>query len=143
MNIGGRIVKRLKELNWDRRDLLDRVPDLTPQALSNLINRDSVRSEWDERIADALGVSVLWLVYDRDSDETPPIQPPAKEHQKLISGFNTADQTARDTMLWLAERALSRKTKTSPLVESSEFQPKVPVPDEKLTTLTKKLAKTK
>lgn len=68
MNIGGRIVKRLEELKWERKDLLDRVPDLTSQALFNLIKRDSVRSEWDERIAAALGVSVLWLVYGRDVD---------------------------------------------------------------------------
>lgn len=65
MNIGGRIVERLTELKWERKDLLERVPDLTSQALYNLIKRDSVRSEWDERIAEALGVSVLWLVYNK------------------------------------------------------------------------------
>lgn len=58
------------ELHWERRDLLERVPDLTPQALSNLIKRDSKRSEWDEAIAAALGVSVLWLVYGKDGDGT-------------------------------------------------------------------------
>jgi hypothetical protein len=63
MAIGSRILERLTALNWKRNDLLARVPDLTPQALSNLIRRDSVRSEWDEAIATALGVSVLWLVY--------------------------------------------------------------------------------
>lgn len=63
MAIGQRIKKRLEDLGWERRDLMERVPDLTPQALSNLINRDSVRSEWDMPIAEALGVSVLWLVY--------------------------------------------------------------------------------
>jgi hypothetical protein len=55
MAIGKRIEQRLNDLNWKRRDLMDRVPDLTPQALSNLINRDSARSEWDLQIADALG----------------------------------------------------------------------------------------
>lgn len=63
MAIGKRIEQRLDALEWKRRDLMERVPELTPQALANLINRDSVRSEWDLRIAEALGVSVLWLVY--------------------------------------------------------------------------------
>lgn len=43
-----------------------KLPSLTPQALSNLIRRDSKRSEWDEAIADALGVSVMWLVYGQE-----------------------------------------------------------------------------
>jgi len=63
MNMGRRIADRLGELGWKQRDLLDRVPDLTPQALSNLITRDSKRSEWDLAIAHALGCSVLWIVY--------------------------------------------------------------------------------
>lgn len=66
MAIGKRIEQRLNDLKWKRRDLMDRVPDLTPQALSNLINRDSARSEWDMQIAEALGVSVMWLVYGVD-----------------------------------------------------------------------------
>jgi len=68
MNIGGRIVQRLNELGWERKNLFDAVPDLTPQALSNLIRRDSKRSEWDVAIAQALGVSVLWLVYGEAHD---------------------------------------------------------------------------
>jgi len=54
MAIGKRISERLKELHWKRNDLLAKIPSLTPQALSNLIRRDSVRSEWDEKIAEAL-----------------------------------------------------------------------------------------
>lgn len=65
MAIGKRIEKRLSELGWERKDLLDRVEGLTPQALSNLIRRDSKRSEWDEAIADALGISVMELVYGK------------------------------------------------------------------------------
>lgn len=42
---------------------MSKIPNLSPQALSNLITRDSKRSEWDVAIADALGVSVMWLVY--------------------------------------------------------------------------------
>lgn len=77
MAIGKRIEQRLADLGWRRNDLIDKLPDLTPQALSNLIRRDSVRSEWDEAIAEALGVSVLWLVYGRTDDgacKTVPLQ---------------------------------------------------------------------
>lgn len=68
MNIGTRIVARLSELGWKRRDLLDALPDLTPQALSALIKRGSKRSELDEYIAGGLGVSVMWLVYGREEE---------------------------------------------------------------------------
>ena len=68
MGIGSRIKSRLDELGWQRKHLYDALPDLTAQALSNLIVRDSARSEWDERIAAALGVSVLWLVYGRETE---------------------------------------------------------------------------
>lgn len=76
MAIGTRIVEALKERGWTRNDLMERVPNLTPQALSNLIRRDSARSEWDQAIAEALGVSVLWLVYGvepRPGDEVGPL----------------------------------------------------------------------
>lgn len=66
MNLGKRIEARLNELNWTRNQLLEKVTELSAQALSNLIVRDSRRSEWDEQIAKALGVSVLWLVYGYD-----------------------------------------------------------------------------
>lgn len=72
MNLGKRIEKTLGDLRLERKDLLARVPDLTPQALSNLICRDSKRSEWDEAIAKALGVSVLWLVYGKPAQEKTP-----------------------------------------------------------------------
>ncbi len=67
MHIGSRIKSRLQDLGWSRQDLLSRVEGLSDQALSNLIVRDSKRSEWDEKIAEALGVSVLWLVYGHDT----------------------------------------------------------------------------
>lgn len=59
MAIGKRIEIMLTKLGWERTDLMGRVPNLTPQALSNLIRRDSKRSEWDEAIANALGVDVI------------------------------------------------------------------------------------
>ena len=66
MAIGKRIEETLTTLGWERADLMAKIPTLTPQALSNLIRRDSKRSEWDEEIAKALGVSVLWLVYGQE-----------------------------------------------------------------------------
>lgn len=65
MNLGKRIEQKLKELGWERKDLMDKVPELSTSNLSALIKRDSKRSELDEKIAEALGVSLLWLVYGR------------------------------------------------------------------------------
>lgn len=72
MAIGKRIVERLEQLKLPRQYLFDSIPDLTPQALSNLIKRDSKRSEWDEKIAAALQVSVLWLVYGKETEYPTP-----------------------------------------------------------------------
>lgn len=76
MNLGKRIERRLSELGWERKDLIRRVPELTPQSLSALITRDSRRSEHDVRIASALGVNLVWLnsgdgpkLSDRESSE--------------------------------------------------------------------------
>ncbi len=63
MNMGKRIASRLAELGWKQKDLVDKVPDLTPQTLSNLVSRDSERSKWEREIAESLGVTVEWLVY--------------------------------------------------------------------------------
>jgi hypothetical protein len=70
MALGKRIEDRLNQLGWKRRDLIESVRgiELSEQALSNLIRRDSKRSEHDEAIAEALGVSVLWLVYGHESN---------------------------------------------------------------------------
>jgi hypothetical protein len=68
MNIGGRIDQKLSDLRWERKDLLEKVPELSVQSLSALIKRDSKRSELDEDIAKALGVSVLWLVYGHEDE---------------------------------------------------------------------------
>lgn len=71
MGIGTRIVQRLEALKWERKDLIKAIYDasgkeLSAQALSNLITRDSARSEWDELIAAGLNVHVMWLVYGRE-----------------------------------------------------------------------------
>ncbi len=75
MALGKRIKHRLDELGWERKDLLAKVPNLSPAALSSLIRRDSKRSEFDLAIADALGMSVMELVYD---------EKPAYSHQNVI-----------------------------------------------------------
>lgn len=84
MALGKRIAARLTELGWKQRDLLDRIPTLSPQALSNLIRRDSVRSEWDELIAEALNMDLFELVYGRKQAPYPPAPEvvPLKARQK-------------------------------------------------------------
>ena len=126
MNIGGRILKRLEELHWERRELLDRVPDLTPQALHNLIKRDSIRSEWDTKIADALGVSVLWLVYGESTEyaaapqttsliagESTPnvLQLPTPQHpsiKEVVQIMNSIDDLGKG-MILMAARSVSKE----------------------------------
>lgn len=84
MALGKRIADRLDALEMTRNQLLDKVDGLTAQALSNLIVRDSRRSEWDELIADALGVSVMWLVYGKECTQTQSQtlnEPPAPSYQ--------------------------------------------------------------
>lgn len=126
MNIGGRIVQRLEALQWERKDLLARVPDLTAQALSNLIRRDSVRSEWDELIAEALGVSVMWLVYgknearDQANESAPPTySTPLTEDELFVAhAYRAAKQEAKVAMMFIAraifpdENALNKRTGT-------------------------------
>ena len=100
MNIGGRITQRLAELGWERRDLLTLIPDLTPQSLSNLICRDSKRSEWDQVIAEALGVDVMWLVYGKPRAYTAPAT--ATHHiaePHYAWPFNRVDKTRWDALL--------------------------------------------
>lgn len=72
MALGARIREAREALNWDQSALCSRVPGLSQQALSNLETRDSKTSEFAIRIADALGVSIRWLLdgagrmHDRD-----------------------------------------------------------------------------
>lgn len=69
MNMGGRIEQRLKELGWRQVELLSRVPELSTGTLSALIARDSKRSEFAARIADALGVTLVWLLDGKEPKE--------------------------------------------------------------------------
>jgi len=111
--MGKGIEERLNSLNWKRKDMLQRVPDLTEQELSNLIRRDSKRSEWDESIAEALGVSVLWLVYGQDANhrlEEPLLAlyhviPDAGENL-LLSAYRKSDAEAKSALLLISKALL-------------------------------------
>lgn len=52
----------LKDRGLEQDYVTTRVPGLSQQALSALINRDSKTSEFAIRIADALDVSIRWLL---------------------------------------------------------------------------------
>lgn len=95
MNLGKRIEYRLDQLHWERKELFDRIPELSAQALSNLINRDSKRSERDVKIADALKVSVLWLVYGEESEYEQTIgKQPLQANDSAAPTSLTTPQTA-------------------------------------------------
>jgi hypothetical protein len=113
MNMGKRIQQRLNELHWSRKDLLCRVPDLTAQALSNLIVRDSKRSEWDEIIAEALGVTVLWLVYGKGqhvvsepSCMSYEFLPKSDDENLIVQAFRRGDQDDKTVLKYIAKAIL-------------------------------------
>lgn len=62
MNLGQRIKQRREALGWGQQELCDKVPGLTQGNLSALEVRGSKTSEFAIRIADALSVSVRWLL---------------------------------------------------------------------------------
>jgi transcriptional regulator with XRE-family HTH domain len=61
MNLGARIKEVRERLNISQPEL-SRKSGISQQALSNLEQRDSKTSEWAPHIADALGVSLRWLL---------------------------------------------------------------------------------
>lgn len=62
MSLGQRIKQRREALEWDQKDLCELVPGLTQSNLSAMEVRGSKTSEYAIRIADALRVSVRWLL---------------------------------------------------------------------------------
>lgn len=124
MGIGKRIEERLVELGLRRRDLQDRAAarcdvSLSDQTLSNLIKRDSARSESDWAIARALDTSVLWLVYgderfrNRDPQTSLLAQEPVARYgnqpthdeTELLVGFRLATPEVKEIMLDAARKA--------------------------------------
>ena len=120
MNLGKRIEARLKELEWERSRLLGAVYGLTPQALSNLIVRDSRRSEWDVEIAKALGVSVSWLVYGEEIGGSKNAAEPladqytadslSADERSIIAGYRASSAERKKIMLDIAATALAEQS---------------------------------
>lgn len=94
MAMGARIKSEREGLGWTQQQLADRVNEhlregekpLTQQALDRLEKRDSKTSEFAIRLADALNVSVRWMLDGQAPREGSTDEPGAAEiHQKLIS----------------------------------------------------------
>lgn len=74
MALGARIKEARDAIPLDQAELCSKIDGLTQQSLSNLETRDSRTSEYALRIADALGVSIRWLLDGdgvRDEPEWP------------------------------------------------------------------------
>lgn len=77
MGLGARTEAERKRRNWTQQQLCDLVPGLEQQALDRLEKRDSKRSSFALGIADALKVSVRWLLSGEDHlPELPTPHPP-------------------------------------------------------------------
>jgi transcriptional regulator with XRE-family HTH domain len=127
MNIGGRIKQRLTELGWSQARLIEHAAAIDPEArvtksaLSNIIKRDSVRSELDTVIAKSLGVSLLWLVYGAEenaSENGPPKTPctPApdvvKEISEALEGLDQLDSKSLSAHLLASLYDWQRNSRT-------------------------------
>lgn len=62
MSLGKRVEDKRKELGWTQPQLAAKVEGLTQQALDRLEKRDSKTSEHAVALAEALGVSLRWLL---------------------------------------------------------------------------------
>lgn len=78
--LGRRVQRALELRGWEQKQLLDAVPSLSQQNLSNLIARNSRTSEHAMRIADALNVSIRWLL---DGEGSPLHENVAEQAQSL------------------------------------------------------------
>lgn len=79
INLGRRIQSRLAEMGHKRSYLYEKIPALRAPTLSLLITRNSRRSKFDAEIADALGVTLLWL----NTGQTPKLISTAKTRNAL------------------------------------------------------------
>ena len=62
MNLGGRVKQQRNLRDWGQQQLADKVGGLSQQALGLLESRDSKTSEFAVGLADALNVSLRWLL---------------------------------------------------------------------------------
>ena len=136
MNMGGRIKNRLDELGWSQARLIERAAAidpsarLTPSALSNLIKRDSVRSEMDTLIAKALGVPLLWLVYgDEDAGQrearapSRPAPPAVMEIESALQSLDLLDAKSLSAHLRAALYDWQRQARSQRHTDSREQPP--------------------
>jgi transcriptional regulator with XRE-family HTH domain len=100
MAIGKRIQQRLEELDWSAAQLVARVPGMTKQALSIIIQRDSTRSRFAEEIAKALGLTMEDLLFGSDK------HPSAKKGKKddAVAGMRRARVAA-----WFRKKPFLKK----------------------------------
>jgi transcriptional regulator with XRE-family HTH domain len=88
MALGARIKQRMTTQNLQQSDVIAKVEGLTQQNLSNLITRDSLTSEYAIRIADALGVSVRWLLDGQGRHDEPEWPFPGIERARWVALSN-------------------------------------------------------
>lgn len=128
MALGKRIEAERTGLGWTQQKLVDLVNQhlraedergLTQQALDRLEKRDSNKSEFAIRIADALGVSIRWLLDGvgerRPSSSNEPVRlhdghtDPAKngaEAGGVFDGLNAAGQALLGDVISVVRRRL-------------------------------------
>lgn len=125
MHLGGRIVIARQARNLNQKALADLVEGLSQQALSNLEQRDSATSEFAIRIADALRVSIRWLLDGQgdmnDADWPFPDVDRARwerleeDDRKFVQRWmNNAIKECEDLAAAVAEEAASAQSRSAP-----------------------------
>ncbi len=102
MRMGARIEQILKDRGMSQADLLKKIPDMEPGTLSALIVRKSRFSENALAIARALGVSLEYLIFGEESDESqaaPKDALSASDVAELVTLFAACDQRGRQSIL--------------------------------------------
>lgn len=101
MNMGARIKALLQERGWKQSQLLERVPEMDAKALSALIKRDSRFSEYALGIAQALGVSLDYLIFGvgtqpESTQSSLPHNLNAADVCELLALYGACDEAGRD-----------------------------------------------
>jgi transcriptional regulator with XRE-family HTH domain len=104
MAIGKRISERLNVLGWRNSQLIKRVPGLSAQALSSIIQRDSKRSQFAPQIAKALGMSLESLL-----GIEPVVAPEETPEWKDITDARSAAKSDRGAILSLGEKIKQKR----------------------------------
>ena len=143
MGIGRRIKARLNELGEGQAWLANRASNkdrvLSEAALSAIIKRDSIRSEFIGQIAEALGVNVRWLVYGKgpklreESVATPtqdrsPYSPEAMKLAELFDELSTADR--RSAWPWLVRLLSPGQARPEAFLSFPDFDRRAPATEQ-------------